>query len=195
LTTELDCDIEEIGADDESPFVQTTSFEREERIMNSIIPFHSLVQDKVTGFKGFIVVRVEHMNDCIRYVVQPGADKKGKRPDSMVIDGPNLVIIAPPKDSLTKTNENVNTFNLGVKVRDRLTGLTGILVLRVKHRYSGDRYGIQPPMDEKGAVPEVVQLDEEDIEQIDPPLPKKKPKGKKEKPPNGPHDSRNILGR
>ena len=164
--------------------------------IKGIIPFHSLVCDKVTGFKGLVVVRVEHMNDCIRYVVlQPEVNEEGKRPDSVVIDGPSLTIIATPKDGLAETKETPNTFELGVKVKDRLTGLTGIAVLRVKNRYSGDRYGIQPPMDKKGEIPGIVQLDEEDIEQIDPlPAPKKKVE-KREKPPNGPHDSRNIIGR
>lgn len=169
-------------------------WEKEEESMGTI-PFNALVSDKVTGFKGFVVVRAEHMNGCIRYVVQPKTGKKGKRSDSIIIDGPNLTVVAPPKDGLGKTKDTPNTFELGVKVRDRLTGLTGIAVVRVKHRYSGDRYGIQPPMDAEGVVPEVVQLDEEDLEQIYPPVPKKKPTEKEEKKSNGPHDSRNIMGR
>lgn len=161
-----------------------------------IIPFHSLVCDKITGFKGFVVFRIEHMNACVRYGLQPELDKDGKRPDFVIIDGPNLVIVDQPKDDLTKTNRTPNTFRLGVKMKDRITGLTGIAVFRVKHKYSGDRYGIQPSMNAKGEIPEIVQLDEQDIEQIDPPLPvPKKEKKKKEGPPNGPHDSHNFIGR
>lgn len=37
-----------------------------EGIMN-IIPFGSKVRDKVTGFTGFVIVRIEHMNNCVRY--------------------------------------------------------------------------------------------------------------------------------
>ena len=165
-----------------------------------IIPYNSLVRDTITGFKGFVVFRVEHMNGCLRYGVQPEISKEGKRegkrPDVVIIDGPNLTIVSKPKDDLAKTNETPNTFNFGVKVKDRLTGFTGIVVARVKYRYSGDRYGIQPPLNAKGEIPDVVQLDEEDIEQIDPPLPKKEEKKeeKREKP-NGPHNSCNVMGR
>ncbi|MCX6787196.1 MAG: hypothetical protein NTY93_01580 [Candidatus Kaiserbacteria bacterium] len=114
-----------------------------------------------------------------------------------MIDASNLTIVAEPKDGLEKTNETPDTFNLGVKVRDRLTGLTGIVTARIKHRYSGDRYAIQPPMNAKGEIPESVQLDEEDIEQVDPPVSKKEKKKeeKREKSTNGPHDPRTVIGR
>ena len=161
-----------------------------------IIPFHSLVCDKITGFRGFVTVRIEHMNNCVRYGIQPELDKEGKRPDIVTIDGPNLKILGKPKDGLSETRENPNTFELGVKVKDRLTGLTGIVVVRIKHRYSGDRYGIQPPMGKDRKIPEIEQFDEEDLEQIDPPpAPKKKEEKKEEKPDNGPHDSHNFMGR
>lgn len=166
--------------------------------MEIIIPFHSLVRDNITGFKGFVIFRVEHMNGCIRYGIQPEISKEekreGKLPDLVILDGPDLTIVAPPRDGMTETKETPNTFNLGVKVRDRLTGLTGIVIARIKRRYSGDRYGIQQTMNAKGKIPESVQFDEEDLEQIDPPVQKKKEE-KKEKRTNGPHDRKTIFGR
>ena len=177
-----------------SPPVQNNfiHFKKEEFVD---ILFNSLVRDKITGFEGFVILRVEHMNGCLRYGIQPKVDKEGKRPDFVVIDGPNLTIVDPPTDGLEKTSETPNTFELGVKARDRLTGLTGIVTLRIKHRYSGDRYGIQPPMNAKGEIPEAAQLDEEDIEQIDPPVVPKEKKKKEEKVLNGPHDSHTVMGR
>lgn len=158
------------------------------------IPFESWVRDKVTGFSGIVVFRIEHMNDCVRYGVQPVVGKDKQLPEYKVLEGPNLEITALPKDKLPPAEETPNTLELGAKLRDRLTGLEGIAVLRVKHRYSGDRYGIQPPVDKTGEVPEVRTFDEEDLEQIDPP-PTKKRRRTKAKTPSGPHDSSVAIAR
>ena len=159
----------------------------------NIIPFGSLVRDKVTGFRGITIYYIEHMNDCVRYAVQPVIDKEGQLPDIKILDGPNLEIIALLDGDLSSAVKTPNTFELGVKVKDRLTGLTGIAVLRVKNRHSSDQYGIQPPMNKKCEIPDLKTFDEEDLEQIDPPPPKGK---KKEiKPPGGPHDCNNAIVR
>ncbi len=157
-----------------------------------IIPFGSLVQDKITGFKGFVLYRVEHMNECVRYGVQPTINKEDQLPEIKVLDGPDLKIIAPPKDDLPPAIKTPNAFKLGVKVKDRLTGFMGVAVLRVKHMYSGDRYGVQPPINKKNEIPELRTFDEEDLEQVDPPAPKKKIK---QKGPNGPHDRSAAIAR
>ena len=139
-----------------------------------IIPFGSLVQDKITGFQGFVVSRVEHMHKCIRYGVQPPVDKDKQLPEPHFIDGPDLETIAPPSADLPPAIETPNAFKLGVKAKDILTGLTGVIVLRVKYRQAGDRYGIQPPVDGQGKIPDIVSFDEKDLEQVDPPPKKKK---------------------
>lgn len=151
------------------------------------IPFGSLVQDKISGFKGFVVYRIEHMHNCVRYGVQPETDKEGQLPEPNTFDGPDLDIIAPPKSDLPPAIKNPNTFKLGVKVKDILTGLTGVAVLRIKYRHAGDRYGIQPPVNGKGEIPKIITFDATDLEQIDP-VPKKKKKPGEPETPRGPHD-------
>ena len=155
------------------------------------IMFGSLVCDKVTGFKGIVIFRIEHMHNCVRYGVQPVVNEEGQLPDEKIFDGPNLLVITPSESSAGKTTPNI--FTLGVKVRDNLTGLTGIAVLRVKQRHAGDQYGVQPPMDSKGEIPKVQTFDEEDLEQIDPPPKEKKEKEKRL--PSGPHDHNNAVTR
>jgi hypothetical protein len=161
--------------------------------MSGIIPFNSKVRDKITGFCGFVTVRIEYLNDCIRYGVQPPLNKKGKLPEEKVFDGPNLEIIALPKKGLLPTVETPNAFELGVKLEDKLSGLSGIAILRIKNRHSGDRYGIQPPMGKEEEIPEVKTFDEEDLTQIYPRVPKKK--NTVPKPPNGPHDHNTAIAR
>jgi hypothetical protein len=157
-----------------------------------VIPFGSLVKDKVTGFEGFIVCRIEHMNNCVRYGVQPGVDEEDQLPECKFIEGPNLKVVSPPREDLPLAIKTPDTFKLGAKVKDRLTGFTGIAVLRVKSMYSGDRYGVQPPVNKKGEIPEVKTFDEEDLEQVPPPKKKRK---RPESPPNGPHDHNTAIAR
>jgi len=163
---------------------------KEEKMKKDVIPFGSLVRDKITGFKGYVVCRAEHLNDCLRYGIQPPLDKEKQLPESKVIDGPNLEVIAPPKKDVPQMPETSDTFNLGVKLKDVISGLTGIAVVRIKNMSSGDRYGIQPRVNKKGDIPDIRTFDEEELVQIDPPMPKKKKESSKK--PNGPHDH-NIL--
>lgn len=51
------------------------------------------VQDKVTGFKGFAVSRVEYLNGCIQYCVKPKAGNDGKMPEGEYIDNAQLEVV------------------------------------------------------------------------------------------------------
>ncbi len=44
------------------------------------------VVDKVTGFRGILIARIEYINGCIQYAVKPRADKDGKMVESEYID-------------------------------------------------------------------------------------------------------------
>jgi len=126
--------------------------------------------------------------------VQPPLNKEKQLPEEKVFDGPNLEVIAPPKGDLPQAVETHNAFELGVKLKDLLTGFTGIAVLRVKNKHSGDRYGVQPPMNKKEEIPDLKTFDEEDLVQIDPP-PAPKKKETAPRPPNGPHDHNTAIAR
>ncbi len=159
----------------------------------NIISFDSEVRDKITGFTGFIVVRIEHMNECIRYGVQPPLNKERQLPEEKIFNGPNLEIIAPPKKGLSQPIETFDSFELGVELKDILTGFIGVAVLRIKNKHSGYRYGIQMPMNKKGEIPDLKTFDEEDLIQVNPPVPKKKKTALKL--PNGPHDHNTAIAR
>lgn len=59
------------------------------------IKFGSIVKDRVTGFKGMVVARVEYFNGCIQYGIRPKMKKgeTGKRPDVEYIDEQHLEVI------------------------------------------------------------------------------------------------------
>ena len=63
---------------------------------------------------------------------------------------------------------------LGDKVRDRISGAVGITVYRTEWANGCIRWGIQPPVDKDGKVPDMVSVDEQDVEvvqkQVAPPV-------------------------
>ncbi len=60
------------------------------------------VKDKITGFKGTVVGKVEYINGCVKYSVQPKIDKDGKMPDSIWIDEQELEITKKAAKKKTK---------------------------------------------------------------------------------------------
>jgi len=59
-----------------------------------------LVKDNVTGIKGTAIARIQYMNGCVRYEVQPKMDKESKAVDAIWIDEQQIVVVkakAKPK--------------------------------------------------------------------------------------------------
>lgn len=44
------------------------------------------VKDKVTGYEGIATSRVEYLNKCVQYCVEPKVGKDGRKPDGVYID-------------------------------------------------------------------------------------------------------------
>ena len=62
------------------------------------------VVDKVTGFEGIATSKIEFLNGCIQYAVQPkGITSEGKMKEVEYIDGQQLEVIAPPKPKVKKS--------------------------------------------------------------------------------------------
>jgi hypothetical protein len=56
---------------------------------------------------------------------------------------------------------------LGVVVRDKVTGFTGIAENRATFMYGCDRYCVQPKIDKDGKIPDSVMIDEPQLEWVD----------------------------
>lgn len=51
------------------------------------------VEDRVSGFKGVVCGRLEHLNGCKQYAIYPPVDKEGKIGDAHYIDGEQLELV------------------------------------------------------------------------------------------------------
>ena len=56
---------------------------------------------------------------------------------------------------------------LGVTVKDVVTEFTGIITWRVEYLSGCPQYGVQPPMDKNGVVPDAKQFDENRLKVTD----------------------------
>jgi len=62
-----------------------------------MIKLGSEVKDKVTGFIGIAISRVEYLNGCIQYGVKPKA-KENKMPEVEYIDESQLKVLRTPEE-------------------------------------------------------------------------------------------------
>jgi hypothetical protein len=49
--------------------------------------------DKVTGFTGVVIQRIDYISGCNRYLLQPRIDKEGKLSEGIYVDEPALEYI------------------------------------------------------------------------------------------------------
>ena len=52
------------------------------------------VKDIVTGFEGIAIAKIEYLNGCKQFCVQPPVDKDGKRPDGVYLDHQQLEVVS-----------------------------------------------------------------------------------------------------
>lgn len=57
------------------------------------IQLGQLVRDTISGFEGKVTSRIEYLNGCVRYGVQPPVDKDGKMPAGEFIDWQQLEVL------------------------------------------------------------------------------------------------------
>lgn len=73
----------------------------------------SEVKSNISGFKGIITSRSEHLNGCNRYWVAPRIDKDGKLPEGYWFDEMECQLVKAPK--LVKTNLDRGGFPSQIK--------------------------------------------------------------------------------
>lgn len=74
------------------------------------IPLGTEVKDKVSGFKGKVLMVVEHLHNCSHYYVEPSVDKDGKPCEGQFYDEGRLEVIGKgiePKEVSTSKRGSV----------------------------------------------------------------------------------------
>lgn len=128
------------------------------------IAMGSRVKDKVTGFEGIVTSRAQCLHMGNRYdVTPPGVAPDGKLKEVYSFDEAALEVT--PDKPIEKVGEPDFQHDLGVKARDTVSLIEGILITRTQHIHLCNRYIIQPQgVAEKGGKRELIAADENAIE-------------------------------
>lgn len=62
----------------------------------------------------------------------------------------------------------MSKFELGQKVKDLVTGFTGIATSRVEYLNGCTQYGVRGPVDDKNVMPEPQYIDQQQLELVGP---------------------------
>lgn len=65
------------------------------------------VKDTITGFKGTVTARIDYLNGCLQYCVEPKVGKEGKMEKHHYIDEGQLVSIEPRSTRAKKDSKDI----------------------------------------------------------------------------------------
>lgn len=121
--------------------------------MNTVDLLGKLAKDKITGFKGVIVGVRENLYGCDQVRIQPRDLKSedGSTKKAEIFDLPQVEI----SDNVAKVIEctpNPQIITLGSKVKDPITEVEGIAVLREVYLNGCSGVGVMPPKNKDGDV-------------------------------------------
>src|SRR4051812_13854751 len=90
------------------------------------------LKDPVSGFTGIAVMLAEHFSGTVQYALQPpGAENKLE--DGQFIDEHVLEVVDEAFAGKLPPVDDSVTIHLGEKVKDAITGFTGIAVEKVTY--------------------------------------------------------------
>jgi len=144
-------------------------------------------QDLVSGFRGIVACRFEHMNGNTQYTLQPPM-KKGATdtPKPRGFDGHMLKYVGAGVSASAQKPTDFANLELGSQAKDRASGLVGIVLARAIFLNGCVYYDVQPPLNKDGELPEALLYGSERLERvgegITATLPKKPEKSEKPAP-------------
>ena len=66
------------------------------------------VEDTITKFKGMVTARIEYLNGCRQYCVEPPVDKDGKLNKSEYVDGSQLEVVDESEEGPRRETTSVS---------------------------------------------------------------------------------------
>jgi len=85
------------------------------------------VKDLVTNFQGIVISIFDWQHGCARILVQPQELVDGKPVDAVAFDEARVETIIPAAVPVRELNYHPSKFPMGAKVKDNLTGFTGVV--------------------------------------------------------------------
>jgi hypothetical protein len=60
------------------------------------------IKDTITGLEGIAIAKIEFLNGCVQYEIQPPVDKEGKMIESEYVDSQQIEKVKEPKPPKVK---------------------------------------------------------------------------------------------
>ena len=99
------------------------------------------LRDKLTGYQGSATARLETLDGTIQFCLVKEMGDDGKYPEGTYIDFERLEQISDP---LIDVSERHAPFNLGDRLKDKISGLEGIATAKVDYMNGCLHYAITP---------------------------------------------------
>lgn len=129
---------------------------------NAAIGLGDRIKDRITGLKGIVLGITDWLYGCERIAVQPEQTVKGQPADIFVIDMAQAVLVeagaVPPSPRPYLEPDNI--MELGDRVKDRISGLEGVVIGKTRWAYGADRLNLQPESVKEGAPAKAFQIEE-----------------------------------
>lgn len=115
------------------------------------------VRDKISGLVGIAIQRLDLLNGCIQYAVQPRGEGD-KMPDAYNIDFQQLEKVDDGVSEMVTEPKPDPKFDLGSNVLDTASGVAGVAVVRHTFINGCVYYSVQPRAKESAMFPGVPDL-------------------------------------
>jgi hypothetical protein len=101
------------------------------------------VKDAISGFKGIVTGRYEYLYGCVRCAVRPEElSKEGTPAESQTFDEGQLEVVK--RAAVTASPRSRAPFALGDKVKDDVSGFTGVVTGWFEHIHGLPTCSVQP---------------------------------------------------
>jgi len=103
------------------------------------------LRDKVTGLEGIVMVACEYSTGCIHYAIAPPLHD-GKAPAWQWLDSNRFELLSQKEVyfAIIQTKTAAFRFDYGDKLKDIVTGIEGIVMVKARY-YDGElQYGVAP---------------------------------------------------
>ena len=127
-----------------------------------MIPLGSKIKDNITGYQGIATARVTHLYGCVHIAIQPQELKDGIPQKERLFDEQRIQII-----ERAEREPQQPKFDLGSTVRDKITGLVGIVTVWVDELNGNTTVNITPKILHEGKPVESINLPEDRVELIE----------------------------
>jgi len=143
----------------------------------------NLVKDLVTKFIGYTVLKAELLSGTIQWGIQPEVEAGSKEiPKAMFIDEFMLEVLEQGFADNLPAIDNRVTIKLGEKVKDKVTGATGIATEKVTFQNGCVQFAIITGLNKDGEQ-SVLQIDHKRLERVGDGLSKEQKKTQDDAPP------------